>query len=100
MNIRLIENVNEKYDDQIDSSFGVIKKLNESNKELFNYSLKLNLNDWREIRKGNFWDELDNLKNNTWLNKFDTQKEFIKNAALDFLKNRYTIRAIKKYLKR
>lgn len=62
MNQFLIEKVNKRFDYQISNS--KIKynlSLNKINKKLFNLSLKLDLNDWRKIRKGDFWEKIDKL---------------------------------------
>jgi len=86
MNQSLIDKTNKTYDLQINGRNATkFKRGYRANpnfkidKELFNLSLQLDINDWREIRSGDFWTTIDKIQGRD-------------------NKNLYTLEKVKKYL--
>lgn len=102
MSKKLINKVNAIYNRQIAKNEHYI-----IDKKLFNYSLELSLLDWKEIRSGDFWEKMDNMKiGPAAMEKYESMEkekegsgEFYYKYILEVTKKRFTLRKIEQYLR-
>jgi len=91
MNQSVIDKTNKTYDLQINGRKATkFKRGYRANpnfkidKELFNLSLQLDINDWREIRCGNFWKTIDKIEGR------DNKNFFLLTKVKEYLNIRIT----------
>lgn len=102
MNKKLIRKVNAIYNKQVAKNEASIL-----DKKLFNLSTTLTIGDWREIRGKEFWEHMDDSRNDEYLLKEFRRREQLKEGsgkswfwwALEIKKKEYTLKKVTEYLR-
>ena len=76
-------------------------------KKLFNLSNRLSIEDWKNIRVAEFWEYMDNLRNNPKLLAEFRDKESVNEGSghgyfwwkLEILKKQYTLLKVNQYIR-